>query len=153
MHKSGRGCSPLVDFDPCDPQNLLDPKFASLSTELRSQKAVSIENTRCLRSVAFVRRSARLSVARSFLHYDRINQAQFDAILAEELAARVSSSSPPSKSAEKERQTKRRRLLYLGYLLHHDAETARILAYTESPLLPPVTNASQDANMADIPAL
>ncbi|KAI8635964.1 hypothetical protein BD408DRAFT_322563, partial [Parasitella parasitica] len=67
MHKFGRGCSPLVDFDPCDPVNLKDPKFASLSPSLRLQKAIEIENRRCLRALSFVRRSVRLSVARSFL--------------------------------------------------------------------------------------
>ncbi|KAI8639348.1 hypothetical protein BD408DRAFT_317399, partial [Parasitella parasitica] len=67
MHLNGRGCSPLSDFDPCDPKNLLDPKYASLSPSLRAEKAVEVENLRCLRALSFVRRSVRLSVARSFL--------------------------------------------------------------------------------------
>ncbi|KAI8639590.1 hypothetical protein BD408DRAFT_332666, partial [Parasitella parasitica] len=67
MHMHGRGCSPLLDYDPCDAKNLLDPKYASLSPSLRAEKAVEIENLRCLRALSFVRHSVRLSVARSFL--------------------------------------------------------------------------------------
>ncbi|KAL9548690.1 hypothetical protein PS6_006464 [Mucor atramentarius] len=52
-----------------------------------------------------------------------------------------------------ERQTWRGRILYLGYLLNHDAATAKILAYIETPPLKPVINASKDAAIADIPAL
>lgn len=131
MHQHGRGCSPLLDFDPCDPQNLKDPQFASLTPDLRQQKANEIENLRCLRALSFVRRSVRLSVARSFLHYDRINQKQFDAILSEELKLRSASSAarPTSKSSDEERLAKKQRLSYLGYLLHHDHETASLLAY------------------------
>lgn len=151
MHTNGRGCSPLVDFDPCDQINLKDPKFDSLSPSLRAQKAIEIENLRCLRSVSFVRRSVRLSVARSFLFHERINQAQFDAILAEELSARASSAPPPaSPSSDQERSVKRQRLCYLGYLLHHDANTASLLAYTNSPVLSP---APTDSPMLDIPGI
>ncbi|KAK4509909.1 uncharacterized protein ATC70_007213, partial [Mucor velutinosus] len=106
-----------------------DPKFASLSRDLRVQKAIEVENLRCLRSLSFVRRSVRVSVARSFLLYDRINQAQFDAILKEEMLARSSSSAaakPPSRSSDQERLAKKQRLSYLGYLLHHDVETASL---------------------------
>ncbi|KAK4520599.1 uncharacterized protein ATC70_006477 [Mucor velutinosus] len=148
MHLHGRGSSPLVDFDPCDPVNLKDPKFASLSPDLRVQKAIEVENLRCLRSLSFVRRSVRVSVARSFLLYDRINQAQFDAILKEEMLARSSSSAaakPPSRSSDQERLAKKQRLSYLGYLLHHDAETASLLAYAVSPTL----SATKDFEMSE----
>lgn len=136
MHMKGRGSSPLVDFDPCDQINLKDPKFASLPLDLRAQKAREIENLRCLRSLSFVRRSARVSVARSFLRYERINRAQFDAILAEELAARVaaapSDAASTRTSSPEERHAKKKRLSYLGYLLHHDADTASLLANAPS---------------------
>ncbi|KAK4511686.1 Heat shock transcription factor [Mucor velutinosus] len=148
MHLHGRGSSPLIDFDPCDPVNLKDPKFASLSRDLRVQKAIEVENLRCLRSLSFVRRSVRVSVARSFLLYDRINQAQFDAILKEEMLARSSSSAaakPPSRSSDQERLAKKQRLSYLGYLLHHDAETASLLAYAVSPTL----SATKDLEMSE----
>jgi hypothetical protein len=136
MHKNGRGCSPLVDFDPCDQINLRDPKFASLSPALRAQKAIEIENLRCLRALSFVRRPVRLPIARSFLQYERITQKQFDAILAEELSLRPTVSPPPaSKFDDKDRLVKKQRLRYLGYLLNHDANTAKLLAYTESPVL------------------
>jgi hypothetical protein len=141
MHKNGRGGSPLVDFDPCDPVNLKDPKFASLPPDLRVQKAVEVENLRCLRALSFVRRPLRVSVARSFLERERINQAQFDAILAEELAARSSVSSPPvsrtDSSSDEEQLAKKQRLRYLSYLLHHDHETASLLAFAPSPVLSP----------------
>ncbi|KAI8635731.1 hypothetical protein BD408DRAFT_318391, partial [Parasitella parasitica] len=52
MHLKGRGCSPLADFDPCDPKNLLDPKYDSLSPSLRAEKAVEMENLRCLRALS-----------------------------------------------------------------------------------------------------
>ncbi|KAK4510891.1 uncharacterized protein ATC70_004673 [Mucor velutinosus] len=114
MHLHGRGSSPLIDFDPCDPVNLKDPKFASLSRDLRVQKAIEVENLRCLRSLSFVRRSV------------------------QEMPARSSSSAaakPPSRSSDQERLAKKQRLSYLGYLLHHDAETASLLAYAVSPTL------------------
>ncbi|KAK4511685.1 uncharacterized protein ATC70_007227 [Mucor velutinosus] len=112
------------------------------------QNAIEVENLRCLRSLSFVRRSVRVSVARSFLLYDRINQAQFDAILKEEMLARSSSSAaakPPSRSSDQERLAKKQRLSYLGYLLHHDAETASLLAYAVSPTL----SATKDLEMSE----
>lgn len=150
MHQNGRGSSPLIEFDPCDHTNLKDPKFASLSPALRAQKAIEIENLRCLRSLSFIRRPVRISVARSFLSYDRINQAQFDAILAEELSARSSSSAarPPSKSSDQERLVKKQRLRYLGYLLHHDTETASLLAYAKSPVIS--STATADSHMTEL---
>lgn len=130
MHNKGRGTVPLSDYDPLDPAKLKDPKFANLSLDLRCQKAREIQNLRCLRSLSFVRRSARLSVARSFLYYERINQAQFDAILAEELEARSALQPPPStkSSAVEKLAVKNQRLSYLGLLLHHDPETAKLLS-------------------------
>ncbi|KAK4514395.1 uncharacterized protein ATC70_001990 [Mucor velutinosus] len=152
MHLHGRGCSPLIDFDPCDPVNLKDPKFASLSPDLRIQKALEVENLRCLRSLSFVRRSVRISVARSLLLYDRINQAQFDAILKEEMLACSSSSAaakPPSRSSDQERLAKKQRLSYLGYLLHHDAETASLLAYAVFPTLSATTKDFEMSKSSD----
>ncbi|KAK4511153.1 uncharacterized protein ATC70_012365 [Mucor velutinosus] len=145
MHLHGRGCSPLIDFDPCDPINLKDPKLASLSPDLRVQKAIEVKS---LRSLSFVRRFVRISVAHSFLLYDRINQAQFNAILKEEMLARSSSSAaakPRSPSSDQERLAKKQRLSYLGYLLHHDAETASLLAYAVSPTL----SATEDLEMSE----
>ena len=145
MHLHGRGGAPLVDFDPCDPIHLKDPKFATLPLDLRRQKAIEIENLRCLRALLFVRRSVRLSVARSFLHYDRITQTQFDAILSQELKLRAASSAsrPAPSSADAEHTAKKQRLLgYLGYLLHHDPDTASLLAYSAT-----------DSVMADSPAV
>ncbi|CEP16545.1 hypothetical protein [Parasitella parasitica] len=150
LHKNGRGCSPLLDFDPCDPANLKDPKFDALSPVLRTQKAIEIENLRYLRSLSLVRRSVRLSVARSFLHYEQINRPQFDAILSEELKFRSSSAPAPrasSPSSDEERLAKKQRLRYLGYLLHHNTETASLLAYATSPVLSPAATA--DSDMAD----
>ncbi|CEP13998.1 hypothetical protein [Parasitella parasitica] len=78
MHQKGRGSSPLVDFDPCDPKNVSDPKIMNLSPSLRAEKALEIENLRGLRALSFVRRSVCVSVARfSFLFYDRITQKRF----------------------------------------------------------------------------
>jgi hypothetical protein len=147
MHANGRGGSPCLDFDPYDPANLKDPKFASLSGDLRVQKAREVENLRCLRAVSFVRRPLRVSVARSFLEKERINQKQFDSILAEELAARSassppgptsSSSSPPS---DEKRLARKQRLCYLSYLLHHDKETASLLSRVPSPTVSQVEEA------------
>lgn len=147
MHMNGKGSSPLVEFDPYDPQNLKDPKFASLGADLRLQKAREVENLRCLRSLSFVRRSVRVSVARSFLRYEKINRAQFDAILAEELAARAAAtnspspaSSSPSSSSVAEQQGRKQRLRHLGFLLHHDATTAKLLADAPSRPSSPVND-------------
>ncbi|KAK4509908.1 uncharacterized protein ATC70_007212 [Mucor velutinosus] len=148
MHLHGRGSSPLIDFDPCDPVNLKDPKFASLSRDLRVQKAIEVENLRCLRSLSFVPSLCPCFCCSFFLLYDRINQAQFDAILKEEMLARSSSSAaakPPSRSSDQERLAKKQRLSYLGYLLHHDAETASLLAYAVSPTL----SATKDLEMSE----
>lgn len=135
MHLKGRGTLPLQDYDPLSPSNLKDPKFGSLSLDLRVQKAREIENRRCLRSLSFVRKSARLSVARSFLHYERINQAQYDTILSEERASRTTATVPPSKSSSvEELAAKNQHLDFLGLLLHHDKETASLLAY-DTPLV------------------
>lgn len=148
MHMNGKGSSPLVDFDPYDPQNLKDPKFASLGADLRLQKAREVENLRCLRSLSFVRRSVRVSVARSFLRYEKINRAQFDAILAEELAARAAATSlspaSPSRSSVVEQQGRKQHLRYLGFLLHHDATTAKLLADAPSRPSSPVDQHAMD---------
>ncbi|CAO0801941.1 unnamed protein product [Mucor circinelloides] len=150
MHLKGRGCSPLLDFDPCDPKNLLDPKFDSLSPSLRAEKAVEIENLRCLRALSFVRRSVRLSVARSFLFYDKITQKQFDAILAEELSFRAAAAPPaPSATVAQDRLAKKQRLSYLSNLLYFDSATAKSLAYTESPALSP-SSATADTEMPEL---
>lgn len=150
MHLKGRGCSPLLDFDPCDPKNLLDPKFDSLSPSLRAEKAVEIENLRCLRALSFVRRSVRLSVARSFLFYDKITQKQFDAILAEELSLRAAVAPPaPSATVAQDRLAKKQRLSYLSNLLYFDSATAKSLAYTESPALSP-SSATADTEMPEL---
>jgi len=149
MHLKGRGCSPLLDFDPCDPKNLLDPKFDSLSPSLRAEKAVEIENLRCLRALSFVRRSVRLSVARSFLFYDKITQKQFDAILAEELSLRAAAAPPaPSTTVAQDRLAKKQRLSYLSNLLYFDSATAKSLAYTESPALSP--SSAADTEMPEL---
>ncbi|KAI9329211.1 hypothetical protein BD770DRAFT_449709 [Pilaira anomala] len=65
MNEKGRGALPAREYDPYHPESLKDPKFGTLSFELRALKAREIQNTRCLRSLSFVRRSARLSVART----------------------------------------------------------------------------------------
>lgn len=129
MHMKGRGTAPHTSCNPLDPQQFKDLKFASLSLDLRSQKAREIQNLRCIRFLSFVRRSARLSVDRSFLYYERINQVQFDGILAEEMAARATApASPVRPSSVKDQEVKNQRLRYLGFLLHHDAETAMLLS-------------------------
>ncbi|EPB80991.1 hypothetical protein HMPREF1544_12317 [Mucor circinelloides 1006PhL] len=149
MNLKGRGCSPLLDFDPCDPKNLLDPKFDSFSPSLRAEKAVEIENLRCLRALSFVRRSVRLSVARSFLFYDKITQKQFDAILAEELSLRAAAAPPaPSATVAHDRLAKKQRLSYLSNLLYFDSATAKSLAYTESPALSP--SSAADTEMPEL---
>jgi hypothetical protein len=147
LNQHGHGSSPSLEFDPYDPANLMDPKFASLSRDLRVQKAREVENLRCRRSASFVRRSVRVSVARSFLEKERINQTQFDAILAEELAARAAPTTPspaPRLSADERNLAKKKRLRYLGYLLHHDKETASLLANAPSPVSSPVLSAIVD---------
>ncbi|KAI9473479.1 MAG: hypothetical protein EXX96DRAFT_578194, partial [Benjaminiella poitrasii] len=140
FHKVGGG-SPLLDFDPLDPANLRDPKYASLPPDLRVQKAREVENLRCLRAHSFVRRALRVSVARSFLEREHINRAQFDAILAKELAARSAGSSPPppKQSPEAKKLAAQQWLQYLSFLLHLPEEQARLLAYAPPP---PTTGAS-----------
>ena len=134
MHNKGRGAVPAHDYDPYHPDSLKDPKFGILSSELRAQKARELQNTRCLRSLSFVRRSARLSVARSFLYYKRINQTQFDVILAQERASRPPPPLPNSKLSPDEVVEKKKHLAYLGYLLHLDHEAAHSLAYAPLPV-------------------
>ncbi|KAK4521589.1 uncharacterized protein ATC70_006913 [Mucor velutinosus] len=64
------------------------------------------------------------------------------------MLARSSSSAaakPPSRSSDQERLAKKQRLSYLGYLLHHDVETASLLAYAVSPTL----SATKDLEMSE----
>ncbi|KAL7326058.1 hypothetical protein PS15p_208450 [Mucor circinelloides] len=123
----------------------------TLSPSLRAEKAVEIENLRCLRALSFVHRSVRLSVARSFLFYDKITQKQFDAILAEELSLRAAAAPPPAPSATVARDRlakKQRRLSYLSNLLYFDSATAKSLAYTESPALS--SSSAADTDLSEI---
>ncbi|KAI9358863.1 hypothetical protein BD770DRAFT_387118 [Pilaira anomala] len=64
-----------------------------------------------------------------FLYYNRINQTQFDVILAQERASRPSPPLPPPKLSPDEVVEKKKHLAYLGYLLHLDHEAAHSLAY------------------------
>ncbi|KAL9537886.1 hypothetical protein PS6_011678 [Mucor atramentarius] len=123
----------------------------TLSPSLRAEKAVEIENLRCLRALSFVHRSVRLSVARSFLFYDKITQKQFDAILAEELSLRAAAAPPPAPSAtvaQDRLAKKQRRLSYLSNLLYFDSATAKSLAYTESPALS--SSSAADTDLSEI---
>jgi hypothetical protein len=55
--------------------------------------------------------------------------------LAEERAARTTATVPPSKSSSvEELAAKNQRLDFLGLLLHHDKETASLLAYDAPPV-------------------
>ncbi|KAG1441957.1 hypothetical protein G6F56_011265 [Rhizopus delemar] len=98
--------SPLLGFDPYDVRKFLSP--AALV-----QKAKELQNLRVLRAITFVRPSVRVSVARSMLEQDYIEQAQFDAILAEELEARASQTASRRSSVPSERVLKSRRRLPL----------------------------------------
>jgi hypothetical protein len=133
-----RGDTYLANFDPCASTNLKDPQFDSLSDEQRE-----IENLHCLRSVSFVCRSVRVSVAGSFLLSAKINQNQFNALLAEEIVVRSTSatttSAPKKDSSSITQLAKKERLRYLGLLLHHDHKTATLLVKT-APISPPDTD-------------
>lgn len=122
--------SPLLGFDPYDVEHIHDPALRkSLSPAALVQKAKELQNLRVLRAITFVRPSVRVSVARSMLEQNYIEQAQFDAILAEELEARASQTASHRSSVPSERVLKsRRRLLFLSYLRHMDPLSARTLA-------------------------
>ncbi|KAF1797896.1 hypothetical protein FB192DRAFT_1396736 [Mucor lusitanicus] len=64
---------PLLDFDPLEDKNLLDPAFASLDSVSRAQKLRDLQNIRVLRALTFVRPSVRVSVAKSMLLQDFIS--------------------------------------------------------------------------------
>ncbi|KAF1807269.1 hypothetical protein FB192DRAFT_1354882, partial [Mucor lusitanicus] len=64
---------PLLDFDPLEDKNLLDPAFASLDSVSRAQKLRDLQNIRVLRALTFVRSSVRVSVAKSMLLQDFIS--------------------------------------------------------------------------------
>jgi hypothetical protein len=138
MHKVTK-TDPISDFDPTDPIHLKDPKFSLLSPSLRAQKAKEVQNKRCLRGILFLRRSIRISVARFLCEREFINDRQFNSILTEELNSRNASAPPPSASSKEEREAKRNRLDYLGYLLHleHDAALALVT-------VPPVSSGDSD---------
>jgi len=107
---------PLLDFDPLEDRNLLDPAFSSLDSVSRSQKINDLHNKRVLRAISFVRLSLRVTVAKSMLLQSFIVPAQFDAILADTLAARraeQSPVSPPPTASSAERKAKKR--LHLDY--------------------------------------
>jgi hypothetical protein len=62
-----------------------------------------------------------------------INDRQFNSILTKELNTRNASAPPPSASSKEEREAKRNRLDYLGYLLHLGHHAA--LALVNAPLV------------------
>lgn len=78
---------PLLGFDPLEDRNLLDPAFSSLDSVSRSQKIHDLHNKRVLRTISLVRLSLRITVAKSMLLQSFIVPVQFDAILADTLAA------------------------------------------------------------------
>jgi hypothetical protein len=138
--------SPLTDFDPFQPEHLRDPKFTDLAPELRAQKACEIANLRFLRAILHVRPSLRLSLARSFLHQGYIVDAQFDSILDEERALRVSTApSPrPLTDSPEDHLAKKKRLAYLGYRFTLDHDAAFALADACSPVLGPTKPPTSD---------
>ncbi|GAN01784.1 hypothetical protein MAM1_0012d01219 [Mucor ambiguus] len=78
---------PLLDFDPLEDRNLLDPAFSSLDSVSRSQKINDLRCKRVLWAISFGP-----SPLFSF-----IAPAQFDTIMTDTLAARAEQSpvSPP----------------------------------------------------------
>jgi hypothetical protein len=135
---------PLLDFDPLEDRNLLDPAFSSLDSVSRSQKSNDLHNKRVLRAISFVRLSLRVSVAKSMLLQSFIVPAQFDAILADTMAARAEQSpvSPPLTASSAERKAKKRlRLDYYFNLKYLDPLSALTIASSPSPhVLSPAPN-------------
>jgi hypothetical protein len=127
---------PLLDFDPLEDRNLLDPAFSSLDSVSRSQKINNLHNKRVLRAISFARLPLRVSVAKSMLLQGFIVPAQFDAILADTLAARAKqspASPPPTASSAERKANKRLRLDYYFNLKYLDPLSALTIA-SSSPL-------------------
>lgn len=131
---------PLLDFDPLEDRNLLDPAFSSLDSVSRSQKINDLHNKRVLRAISFVRLSLRVTVAKSMLLQSFIVPAQFDAILADTLAARAEQypvSPPPTASSAERKAKKRLRLDYYFNLKYLDPLSALTIASSSPHVLSP----------------
>ena len=75
------GIKPLEEFNPRDPTNLRDSKFADLTNDERHLKMCEIHTASLLRALDRVRVEVRPSVARSFFHKSWITQEQYQDFL------------------------------------------------------------------------
>ncbi|GAN07859.1 hypothetical protein MAM1_0180c07363 [Mucor ambiguus] len=151
MHQKLKS-DPLLDFDPLEDQNLLDPAFASLDSVSRTQKLHDLQNIRVLRALTFVRLSVvRVSVAKSMLLQNYITQAQFDAILADTLAARAAQKTPVLTASAADRKEKKRiRVDFLFNLKYLDPVSAMTVASAPRPDLPAISdNAHANESLND----
>lgn len=74
-------CEFITDFDPCDPVNLADPKFASLSDSAREQSMFDIVHNRAIDTLLFLRPHLVEPVARSFLKMGWIADCDLEDII------------------------------------------------------------------------
>ncbi|CAO3701923.1 unnamed protein product [Rhizopus microsporus] len=75
------GIKPLEEFNPRDPANLRDAKFANLTNVERHAKICEIHNASLVRALGRVRVEVRPSVARFFLSKSWISQDQLEEAL------------------------------------------------------------------------
>ncbi|CEP07301.1 hypothetical protein [Parasitella parasitica] len=156
MHKNLK-IDPLLDFDPLEDTNLHDPALASSDPATRLRKLQDLQNIRVLRAITFVRLSVRVSVARSMLSQDFISQAQFDAILADTLAARAAqipaATTTVSVSAKERKEKKRIRVEYYFNLNYLDPVSALALASSPPPSGPSTGTTNAKASAAALNAM
>lgn len=74
-------CEFITDFDPCDPVNLADPKFASLTDSAREQSMFDIVHNRAIDTLLFLRPHLVEPVARSFLKMGWIADCDLEDII------------------------------------------------------------------------
>lgn len=89
---SKAGIKPLEDFDPRDPANLHDSKYANLTNVERHFKMCEIHTTSLLRALDRIRVEVRPSVARSFLNKAWITSAYYQEVLHKSRPTRQASS-------------------------------------------------------------
>ena len=71
------GVTPKKSYDPCDPINLRNPKFAALTTEERQVEMTSIHYSHVIKALDFIKAPIQHSVAHSFFTSSLITEAEY----------------------------------------------------------------------------
>lgn len=94
------GIRVLSDFDPLNPDHLLDPKFADLPASGRSAAAAQVQATRCLAALRRLRVELMPAVAHSFVRSGWITEEDLRSLLSEHKSSAAPSAVKKRKLAD-----------------------------------------------------